>query len=145
MCWVNKNMKNKQFKLKEKVKKRKEKKRNRKTPFTLLANHPPCRRSKIQVKPYKCPPPLSCSGSDLTASWVFEFEQHAAAHLVCCRGTGASGFWDLGLRHRAAAQLFGCRGSDLSDFDNFQVSASCRGSGLLPAAAVASLTSPFKT
>ena len=66
---------------------------------------------------------------------VFEFEPRAAAHLVCCRGTGASGLWDLGLRHRAAAQLIGCRGRDLSDFDSFQVSASCRGRGIMPAAA----------
>ena len=66
---------------------------------------------------------------------IFEFEPRAAAQLVGCRGTGASGLWDLGFRHRVAAQISHCRGSDLSDLGNFQVSASCRGSGLLPVAA----------
>ena len=99
MCWVNKNMKNHQFKLKGK-----EKKRNRKTPFTA---------------------PLG----------YVEFKTRAAAQLVGCRGTGASGFWSLGFRHHAAAQIIACRGRDLSDLREFDFSASCRGRGIMPAAA----------
>ena len=71
MCWVNKNMKNHQFKLKGK-----EKKRNRKTPFTAPLRF-------VEFEPRAAAHLVCCRGTGASISEFLDFANRAAA-VDCC-------------------------------------------------------------